>query len=109
MSEAQQATAPGVRQSEIRPCCMCGLGVAHSNQICCTRVQVTRLVVNVPAVQRQHGLELMLGGAAPLAAVMGPDEEMLKALGPAATLFICDRCAMQMRVAELWEKTGGAA
>lgn len=90
MSEAQQATAPGVRQSEIRPCCMCGLGVAHSNQICCTRVQVTRLVVNVPAV-------------------MGPDEEMLKALGPAATLFICDRCAMQMRVAELWEKTGGAA
>jgi hypothetical protein len=38
---------------------------------------------------------------------MGPDEEMLKSLGPAVTLFICDRCAMQMRVAELWEKTGG--
>ncbi len=40
------------------------------------KVTLQRMAVNLPAVERQHGLELMLGRNAALAAVMGPDEDI---------------------------------
>lgn len=80
-----------MKQSELQPCAICGKGVCHAGDPCCMRLDVTRMVTNVGAVQRQTGLEMMLGNAA-LAAVMGTDEDMLVALGKPVTLLICDKC-----------------
>lgn len=90
----------GIKQSELTPCGFCGKGVCHSNQIASARIRYTRLLVNFRAVQRQTGLEMMIG---PLATVMGPDEDMLKEIAPERTFLICDDCAMRRYVCELME------
>lgn len=90
----------GVKQRDIQPCCFCKKGVCNGGQIASTRVRVTRLAVNLKAVQRQTGLEMMIG---PLAAHMGPDEDILVAMGPELTLFVCDQCAMDMMIFRLNE------
>lgn len=93
-----------MKQKALRPCCVCGKGVCHSQQLLSTRLNVTRMCVNIPAVQRQTGLEMMLGGNAVIAHAIGPDEDMLVPLGAEADLLICDQCAMFTTVGELWEK-----
>lgn len=93
-----------MKHRDLKPCCFCRKGVAHSQQILSTRLDVTRMGVNLPAIRRQTGLEMMLGNPM-IAAVMGPDEDMLKPLGEPETLLVCDQCAMGRSIAELWEKT----
>lgn len=92
----------GVRRRDLGPCSKCGKGLGHSGDICSTRVVVTRLVMNLNAIQRQTGLEMMLGSAA-LAEVMGRNEELLVSLGDADTLLLCDDCAMNTTVMALSE------
>lgn len=72
----------------------------HSRQITFTRVTIERYVVDVGAVQRQHGLEMMMGGAAFLAQTMGPNEDLAKEVG-SKTLFVCDRCGIERKMAVL--------
>lgn len=91
-----------MKQNELKPCCCCGQGVMHGNQILSTRVLVTRMAANLPAIRRQHGLETMI--AAALAFHMGTQEDLLKELGKEETLLVCDSCAMTTTIAELWEK-----
>lgn len=93
----------GMRQSELKPCCVCRKGVAHGQQWLSTRVRITRMGVNIGAVQWQAGLEMMLGGCAALATVMGADEEMLSAMSDEVTVLVCDECARQSTVADLLE------
>lgn len=94
----------GVKQCDLQPCILCGKGICHSNQIACTRIRVSRMLVNIRAVEQQHGLELMLGGAAPLAMAMGPDRDMLVPVHDEETVLVCDRCSIdQMRLCELHE------
>jgi hypothetical protein len=104
MSEATERILklPGIKQRDLKPCAFCGKGVGNGNNICCLRVKVTRLMINVGAVQRQTGLEMMLGSPA-LAAVMGTDEDVLKPLGDEVDALICDNCAMDRRVCQLAE------
>lgn len=93
----------GVKQSEIQKCRLCKKGVAHSNQLLSTRLRVTRLCVDPDAIRQQHGLEMVLGGNGVIAMALGTDREMLKPLGEEVTVMICDVCAMDMTLAELWE------
>lgn len=90
-----------MRRSELQRCCVCAEGVAHDRQLLSTRVRVTRFGLNLSALRRQSGLEMMLGSPM-LAAVMGPDEDLLKELEPEVTLMVCDQCAARTTVAELW-------
>lgn len=98
-----------MKHKDLKPCCVCGKGVCHDQQPLSTRIKVTRMVVNIPAVQRQTGLEMMLGGNATIANAMGPDEDMLVPLDKEADLLICDQCAMTTTIAELWEDMKPAA
>lgn len=64
------------------------------------------MVVDLAAVKRQQGLEMMMGGGsngAALASIMGPNEDLLKPLGLTQTFQICDQCAMSHTIASLWE------
>ncbi len=100
MSKVELDTAKGMTHREVTPCAFCGKGVGHGNQILCTRVRVTRLAVNIGAVRRQTGLEMMIGA---LAQHMGPDEKVLVELEPEVTLLVCDACAMDRLVVQLHE------
>lgn len=93
----------GVKQIDISPCAACGKGLMHDNQILCTRIVVTRLAANLRAIERQAGLEMMLGGNVEIAHVMGEQADMLVPLDEEATVFLCDSCARHRRVCELHE------
>lgn len=92
----------GVKFDQIQPCVFCGRGICAGGQIACTRIRVTRLCTDPGAVRRQHGLELMIGSPA-IAHAMGPQEEMLKAVGEECSVLVCDRCSMDRCVFELHE------
>ncbi len=82
-----------MKQTEIENCVLCNKGVAHSRQITFYKITLSRLVLNIGAIQRQTGLEMMLGGHAGLANVMGPDEDMAEVLNTQEAL-VCDECAL---------------
>ncbi len=65
----------------------------HSGSFLFYRLRLERLAVNLPAVQRQHGLEQFLGSAV-LADVMGPGEDIAVPLSAASEVLICEECAM---------------
>jgi hypothetical protein len=52
-----------------------------------------RLGIDANAVRRAHGLELMMGGNALLANVMGPDEDLAKVIDGQHDMLICGACA----------------
>lgn len=83
---------PGLKQREIQKCALClqGVGAGHIDFFV---VDVRRYVINHGAVQRQHGLEQFMGAAAPLASIMGPDEDMAKQISERSNLWICAECA----------------
>ena len=82
-----------MKRDAFKPCVLCGEGVAHDRSITFYRVKLTRLAVNLRAVQAQHGLELMLGHPG-LAQIMGPDDDLAEELGDELVALVCDNCAM---------------
>lgn len=96
---------PGVKQRDIQKCVGCGEGVAHDRNLVFYIADLRYMVLDPGALQRQHGMELMMGGPqmAGLAAVMGPDEDMAKQL-ERATAWVCLPCAMLHPLAVLTEK-----
>ncbi|MFP4240072.1 MAG: hypothetical protein ACLFRZ_12300 [Rhodosalinus sp.] len=82
-----------MKQRDLKPCALCGKGMAHSGQLHFYRVRVEQHVLDVRAIQRQHGLEQMLGPAAALGQVLGPDEDMAKGLGE-TTQLVCADCGL---------------
>lgn len=92
-----------LKQRDIKPCLGCGRGAFHDNHLAAFTVSITSEILNVPAVQRQHGLEMMMGGNALIANVMGRDEDMTKTLGDPVKGLVCMDCAMTMPLAQLLE------
>ena len=70
----------------------------HSNQLTFFRVTLEHMVVNVRAVQRQAGLEMMIGGHAALAFHMGPQEDMAQRVGDADVFLVCQECSIRRDV-----------
>ncbi|MGM3021142.1 hypothetical protein ACS2UM_27240, partial [Bacillus cereus group sp. BC317] len=63
-----------MKEAELRQhatCSLCHKPIGHTRLPLFWKVTVERFGVDLQAVQRQHGLGLMIG--APLASVMGPD------------------------------------
>ena len=81
-----------MKQTDIKPCALCGKGVMHTGLPLFYRVTVERMGVDLRAVTRQHGLELMLGNPV-IAHAMGLQEDIAKPIGQAVTVAICEDCA----------------
>jgi hypothetical protein len=105
---------PGIKQAEIKPCAICAKGVAHDGNILFWRIRMERAGLHMPAIERQHGLELMLGSA-PLARVMGTDSDIAKVIDGPHDVWICEPCIIEKLYAllfiaeEINEKAEGEA
>lgn len=87
-----------MKQTDFKPCVRCRKGMAHTGTPVFFRVTIEQMGVDGKAVERQHGLEMMLGGNAMIANVMGADEDMGLPIGPAKKGLLCFRCAYDMTV-----------
>jgi hypothetical protein len=97
-----------MKQTDLKPCVCCGKGVMHDNNIAFFRVQVDHMIVNLRAVQRQAGLEMMLQGNAALAYHMGPQDDIaLQATTSRA--IVCQDCWLSVPAAQLWERMAADA
>ena len=82
-----------MKRKDIKPCVLCGKGMMHDNNILFYKVRLTRLGVNLGAVQQRMGLEMMLGSPV-LAGVMGPDEDLATKI-TSQEFLVCDTCALE--------------
>ena len=96
-----------MKQTEFQPCAMCGKGMMHAGAPFFYRAEVSQMVVDLGAVQRQHGLEMMLGNASALASALGPNETLAQAFNT-RTVCICSDCALTGRlpIAAVLDETG---
>ncbi len=65
-------------------------------------MKVSQYILDTAALQRQTGLEMMMGGAAGLAQVMSPNEDLAKEIGEEKTLSVCMEC-MTNKFGEIYE------
>lgn len=86
-----------MKQSELQPCANCGKGMMHSGQIHFYRAEISQQIVDMRAVQRQHGLEMMLGGAAALAQAMSPNDDIAIQCA-SKTVLLCADCGMSQHL-----------
>lgn len=92
-----------MKQGEIKKCVFCKKGMMHDGHFSFYRLTLDRLVVNTGAVQRQHGLEMILGNAA-IAHVMGTNEDIAQSIGDKIDVLICEDCAIKPeRIASIYE------
>lgn len=89
-----------MKQTDFKPCAGCGKGVMHNNVMIFYKINVANMAVNLDAVRRQHGLEMMMGSAT-IAHIMGPDEDMAQVVGTDHDGLVCLDCAMTKPVVEL--------
>jgi hypothetical protein len=80
-----------MKQGELQKCALCEKGVMHSGCPIFYRLRLQRFCVDLRAVNRRHGLELMVGSPE-LAAVFGTNEDIAKPLDGEETLFVCQDC-----------------
>ena len=85
---------------ELSTCRVCREKIGQKALPIMWKVKAERHGLDARALQRQTGLGMMIG--APLAQVMGPDEDMTQVLAE-ETCMICDECMIQ-RLPELLEK-----
>jgi hypothetical protein len=81
-----------MKAEDLRPCALCGQGVMHAGVPIFWRVSFRRMGVDIGAVRRSAGLEMVLGSVA-LARVMGPDEAIASPLADEHTILVCEQCA----------------
>lgn len=104
MKRAKLIEGRPAKHRDLMKCVCCAQGMMANGDMTFYRVTLERMCVDMAAVQQQSGLEMMLGGNARLANVMGPDADIAKPLGPGVQVFVCDRCAIDnvlMEVAAL--------
>lgn len=72
------------------------------------RVTIQPHLINLPAAQRQHGLEQMLGGNATIAFHRGAQEDIAQPFGEPVTILLCQYCGItEQSIAGLLETQGG--
>ena len=79
---------------EIAKCSLCDNMIGKHNRLTFYRVRVERYAVNLPALQRQQGLAMMVGGNGFLASVLGPNEDMAEKI-ESTEVTVCATCAME--------------
>lgn len=91
-----------MKRREIKACAVCGEGVMHNNNVLFYHVRMRRMGVDLSAVDKLRGLEMMFGSPT-LATVMGPDEDLAVELDSFDEL-ICSPCAFKGTMAEVFER-----
>lgn len=81
-----------MKRVDIKNCNICEQGVGSNLMF--YRIVVETFILNIQAIQRQNGLEQMMGGNAEIAQAIGPDEDLAKCL-TTKTLFICQKCMIK--------------
>lgn len=94
-----------MKQTDFQNCAICRKGMMHSGQITFYRLRVDHMAINTGAVQRAHGLEMMMSGHTALAHALSPNEDMAEQV-TTATVLVCQDCALMERhsVAEITER-----
>jgi len=97
----------GMKADELRAaaeCARCRKKIGAAKLPFFYRVRIERYGIKRDAVMRHSGLEMMLGGAAPLAEILGPNEDLAIEVADPAEVTICDDCGMSdVMVAVLFE------
>lgn len=82
-----------MKQNEFTKCANCGKGMLHAGSPFFYRAELSLLHINASAVQRQHGLETMMGGNGPIATALGPNEDLAQAINT-ISILLCSSCAI---------------
>lgn len=85
----------GMKQEELRRharCTNCNKLIGQTSLPLFFKITIERHGIDLGAVKRQTGLEMMLGSPF-IAAAMGPNEDMTRLLAGPFTATICEDCA----------------
>lgn len=82
-----------MKSADLQKCVLCGRGVMHQGMPLFWRITLQRMGIDLAAVQRTTGLEMMMGGNVALARVIGPNEDIAKPFGDERTIVVCESCA----------------
>lgn len=86
-----------MKEDELRSlaqCCICKKKIGQFQLPIFHKITAERFMVNVKAVQRQHGLEQMFNGHIALAQVFSPNQDMAVSMAK-GTVMICDDCVIE--------------
>ncbi len=89
-----------MKQSELEKCAFCDKGMMHNQSPVFYRVKLDNMVIDVAAVQKAHGMEMMMGGNAALAQIMGPNEDIAVEMD-SVTKLVCLDCAVSTPIMAL--------
>lgn len=81
-----------MKHKDFKGCEICGKGMMHAGTPLFLRITVERLGVNRRAVERAAGMEMMMGGNALLANIMGADEDLATVIDGKKNMLICQPC-----------------
>lgn len=81
-----------MKHKDFKPCHLCKKGIAHDGHFLFLKIRVQRYGLDAGALKRAHGLEMMMGGNAMLANIMGPNEDLAKPVDDSGDLLICHEC-----------------
>lgn len=85
-----------MKEKELREravCANCGTKICTGGRLPVFHVVTVQTYgVDLNAVKRQAGMEMMMGGHVVLAQVMGSDEDMAEEIGKASEFTICTDC-----------------
>lgn len=82
-----------MKQRDLKKCYSCGNGVMHEGVPVFYRFRMDTMGIQADAVRQQHGMEIMMGAAAPIAQMLGPDEVMAKEIDT-KDFVLCHSCMM---------------
>lgn len=91
-------TKPLLTRDQIRPCPLCKRGLMHNGVPLVWKLTVERVGIDARAVQKQAGLEQMMGGNVAIAEVFSPVADYGVGLGGPVAVVICEECALKNEV-----------
>ncbi len=84
-----------MREQELREhakCALCGQGIGAAGPLFWT-AKITSWILDMRALQRQTGMEMMMGGHVAIAQIMGPNEDMAEKMVE-VEITVCQTCAI---------------
>ena len=99
---------PEFQREDVKKCCHCGLGLAHTGLPFFYRVTIERFALNADACRRADGMERYFGNVE-LAKVFSTGEPLGKRFDLGVDLLLCEKCSMDSHLcfAVLLEKAAG--